>query len=600
MIKLPAFFSDGMVISKKAKIWGWGEPGQKIDVAFLNKKYETVVDNSGRFDVVVESENYGGAYSMTIGDVVLSDVHVGRVWLCGGQSNMEGSIERAKPLVAEYVVDDSRIRMFQVEKGLNFDAPATDVVGEWHVAAGEIMDGLYAVPYFFARQLLMDDETPVGLICMPAGGTPMQGWLPEDAVLEFPDYYSELFPLKESEYVKNIVETDEKRIKKWHDKVSENDSGLAEHWHSPTYDDSTWESKVILDSTGFPEHGVVWLRKSIDLPANVSGKVTLNLGRAENSVQVFVNGKRVCEVDYMYPPCRCTLPDDLLKAGKNLIAVRLVGDANHPQFVPGKNYSLVHAHGQVDLNDGWKWRVGAVMPKCDASTWFYGYPCGVYNHMLAPVLGYSADGMIWYQGESNTKNPFDYKALFTQFVQHVREYYGEDFPIIFNQLANYIEPSGNWEGWTFLREQQRKCLNIPNTAMSVSIDCGEWNDLHPMDKKTVGERLALHARRLAYRENIVSDGPIAVGAELKDKELTIYFENATGLWAKGGHPIVEIIDGVGNVRRVYAAVKGETLFVNLSRHKIDEKIIRFGWTDCPSVTLYNAYNLPASPFEIKI
>ena len=599
MIKLPAFFSDGMVISKKAKIWGWGEPGQKISIGFLNKDYEALADDSGRFEFTVLSENYGGPYSMKIGDKTISDVYVGRVWLCGGQSNMEGPIVRARMMWAEHIIDDNRIRAFQVEKGLNFHKPETDVVGKWSVAAGDVMDSLYAVPYFFARQLLMDDSTPIGLVCNPAGGTPIEGWLPEEIIEEYPDIHKSLKECQAPGFIDKETEEGNKRVNEWHSKVYASDTGIKESWNAPEYNDDAWETRMLLDPGGLPSHGVVWLRKTITLP-KISGKVTLKLGRAENSVKVYVNGQQVISVDYMYPPCVCSLPEDILKEGENVIAIRLVGDSAHPKFIPGKEYALVYENGRVNLDRQWKWRVGVDANKCEHGAWFYGRPCGLYNHMLSPVLGYSADGMIWYQGESNTGHPQIYKTLFTRFVQHVREYYGKDFPIIFNQLANYVDPGGNWEGWVLLREQQRKCLDIPKTAMSVSIDCGEWNDLHPLDKKTVGERLALHARRLAYNEDIVSDGPTVTSAKIADDKLTITFNYATGLWANNGHPVLDIVDDTGDVHRLYATVKGETLTTDVSKLKVSAKTVRFGWCDCPSVALYNAYNLPASPFEIHI
>ena len=602
-MQIPALFSDGMVIAKKAKIWGFSNSA--VTIKFLDNNIVAEPDKNGRFEVVVTTPNFGGPFTMTIGDRVINDVYVGKVWICGGQSNMEGPMVRTKVMWQNDIVEDCRIRMFQVEKGLKFDAPATDVKGSWRTAAGD-MDSLFAAPYFFARQLLTDSDTPIGLICPPAGGTPIQGWLPEDIVQEFPDYYNELLPLKEDGYIEKATEEANKNVQEWYTKLHQIDKGVIENWQDPSYDDSGWEAEMLLNPRGLPQHGSVWFRKAVNLPA-IKGKVTLNLGRAENNVKVYVNGEQVVSIEYMYPPCTCTVPEGLLKEGENLIAVRLIGDGNNPRFVPGKNYSLEFDNKRVDLSGRWKRRVGAEMPKGAAGVWFYGYACGVYNYMLAPVLGYSADGIIWYQGESNTGRPDIYKAMFTRFVEHVRTYYGNDFPVIFNQLANYVDPGGNQEGWVHLREQQRQCLSIPNTAMSVSIDCGEWNDLHPVDKKTVGERLALHARRLAYKEDIVSDGPIVKQAEISDKtkqsdavvqhKIIIHFNNAEGLWA-GGYPILDIVDKSGKTHHVYAKVKGETLEAETCC--ASPKKVRFGWSDCPATALYNAQNLPASPFEIDL
>jgi len=273
--------------------------------------------------------------------------------------------------------------------------------------------------------------------------------------------------------------------------------------------------------------------------------------------------------------------------------------------------------------------------------------------MLAPIMGYSIDGAIWYQGESNTASPESYKSLFTAFVKHLHQHFGESTPVIFTQLANYIDPNGNGENWARLREQQKNCLSIPNTAMAVAIDCGEYNDLHPQDKKTVGQRLALCARHLAYNENVAYQGPIATKATIKANqannntcnnaktsntpntiakkeptspkvEITIHFNNAEGLWAKNGRPIVEAIDSKGISHHLAAEIKENTLVAQLdtpissteascqSTTQVDATLanvsieipeiskLRFGWMDCPPVVLYNAHNLPASPFEIVL
>ncbi|MCL2285732.1 MAG: beta galactosidase jelly roll domain-containing protein [Firmicutes bacterium] len=597
-IKLPSFFSNGMVVGKNARIWGWGQPGQSVNVQFLGVSYNAVCDSGGRFDVTVVANEFGGPHIMTIGGQIINDVYVGRVWFCGGQSNMETPISRTRELLGKHITEDTRIRVFQAEKGVKFDGPATDVNGKWQPATESVLDQLYAVPYFFARQLLEDDSTPIGLLCTPAGGTPMQGWLTENIIENFPVYYQELLRVKEPNYIEQVTAEGNARVHAWHEELLAGDVGLAEGWQHPDYDDRNWQNRMLLDTAGLPEHGAVWYRKRITLP-KVTGTVTLNLGRVINSVKVYVNGQQVCGVDYMYPPCVCVLPEGLLKEGENLIAVRVVGDGNTPEFVPGKDYSLTYVGGKIDLSGMWKFNIGKEMPNVVGGGWFYGHPCGVYNYMLAPLLGYSVDGMIWYQGESNIANPETYKVLFTEFVRHVRQYFGENLKVIFTQLANFADPRGiPGDGWAVLREEQRKCLEIPNTAMAVAIDCGEWNDIHPIDKKTVGDRLALHARKLVYGQDVVADGPVAVKAASQDGILAVSFDYGVGLWARGGYPLLDVVDTDGAVHRLYAAARDEKLVARLGR--IKPAAVRFGWTDCPAVTLYNAYNLPASPFQLEV
>jgi sialate O-acetylesterase len=597
MITLPSFFSDGMVMGLTARIWGWAEPGERVEVSLSDKRYETVANPDGRFDAVIESGGYGGPHTMKIGEREIRDVYIGRVWLCGGQSNMETPLGRTRPLLEGFIADDGRIRIFQGEKGLRFDGPARDVKGEWRTAEGKALDDVYAVPYFFARALLEKDPSPIGLIAIPAGGTPIEGWLPEELIRDYPALHASLLECRQPGYMDEAVKTGNERVGRWHEQLNAGDVGLAEGWHSPDYDDGLWESKMLLDPSGNPEHGSVWYRKKFTLPEAVK-TATLYLGRVENCVKVYVNGQWVNSVDYMYPPCVCDLPEGLLKAGENLIAVQVVGDSLPPSFVPDKRYEIIYGGNRVELNCYWKYRVGKAMQRLEPGPWFYNRPCGVYNTLLAPVLGYPADGLIWYQGESNTGNPSIYKTLFTRFAEHIRLHFGAGLPILFTQLANYIDPNGTGENWAALREQQRLCLSLSHTAMAVAIDCGEWNDLHPLDKKTVGHRLALNARRLVYREDIVSDGPTATRALNENGELVIFFDHAKGLWAKNGRPLIEAVDTHGNIRHFAAAIKGETLTARIGDFPVEK--IRFGWSDNPPIPLYNAHNLPASPFEINV
>ncbi|MCL2197502.1 MAG: hypothetical protein FWB80_01125 [Defluviitaleaceae bacterium] len=607
MVKLPSFFSDGMVICKKAKVWGRAEPGRTVTATFLEETYEATADESGRFAFTLSAEEYGGPFTLDIGGIVIKDVYVGRVWLCGGSANMEEPASRIKLVLDENIIEDTRIRVFQAERGFDFEKEATDVKGEWQTASGWFLEHINAVPYFFARAMLEKEDVPMGLICTPVGGTTIEGWLPEESLHGFTDYYKELQQTRIPGWLSNTQENADKRIKIWKSSLEAKDRGMSEGWHNSDYNDSDWESKMLFDTSGLPRHGSVWMRRKFIVPKMEENEdVILKFGRVENSVTVYINGVEVIHVSYMYPPCVCVLPDKLLKEGENTIAVRIVGEANSPAVVSGKEYSVVCSNWCVGLNGMWKRRTGAEMPMCPPSIYFFSYPCGAYNFMLAPLLGYSVDAILWGQGESNTARPHDYKALFVEFANNMRRHFG-DVPIIYTQTPNYVDPySYNFiegfgtpgEYWAILREQQRQCLEIPNTAMAVTIDCGEYNDLNPSDKKTVGRRMALHARRMIYGEDIVTNGPIVEKAECHRKRLTIFFKHGEGLWEKGGHPLLDIIDSEGTMHRLYAAVWNDAL--NIIVGDMNPAKARFGWMDCPAVPLYNAHGLPASPFEIDI
>ena len=606
MLKLPAIFSHGMVINKNARIWGWAEPNTQITIKFQGKEYTATASPEGRFETTITTTTYGGPYNLTIGDITITDVHIGQVWLCGGQSNMEQPLSRTRPLLNPHIKPAPHIRAFQAEKGMSFSGPATDVKGSWQPATGDALESIFAVPYFFAKALAKSQiNIPIGLVNVAAGGTPAEAWLPEDIIRTFPELYKKLEPYKQPNFAITQEKSEEARVQEWHKTLQSKDMGLKEGWHAPDldYDDTDWEEKMLLDNSAL-EYGAVWYRQDIFLTRATKSPVELSFGRVVDSVQVYVNGEMVTAVDYQYPPCRCTIPANLLKIGSNTIAVRVVGSSNKPYIVPGKRYELTFKYGTIDLlgYDGpWRWRrrQGCTMPYLEPAKWLYDIPTCTYNYMLAPVLGYSISGVIWYQGESNTGSPKGYKTLFEAFVAFLRQIYGEDLPVIFTQLANFTDPHGTTgENWAELRQEQSQCQEIPNTAMAVAIDCGEYNDIHPQDKKTVGERLALCARRLAYGEDIVTSGPVAQNIVICNGKLIIRFSNATGLWAKNGRPVLEVIDTSKVIHHLYANIEGETLTAHVN--EIDAKHVRFAWTDSPAVVLYNAYGLPAPPFNVAI
>ncbi|MCL2188017.1 MAG: sialate O-acetylesterase [Defluviitaleaceae bacterium] len=599
MITLPAIFSDGMVVGKRARIFGSAPVGEAVRLTFMGKTQETLADRSGKFAFELEALPYGGPHEMIVGDRVIRDVYVGHLWLCGGQSNMEQPLERARALLGDCISPLIQLHAFQVTKDVKFDAPAQDVTGQWNTAAGDFLQHLYAVPYFFAKLIIetLNDGIHVGLINIAAGGTPIEGWLPEEIIREYPALYEKLETVRATGYMENLQKENDEANRIWYEQLTRKDK-------CATGEDG-WHTRMLLDDTDLP-HGAVWYKKKVAIGSIPNSAVTLSLGRAQDSVKVYVNGTEVKSVDYQYPPCLCEIPEEVLRQGENEIALRLIGNGQKPKFIAGKEYSLAWRgdgsapDGRIPLDGEWLCRVGVEMPLLAGGAWFYGYPCCVYNYMLAPVLGVQVDGVIWYQGESNVGNPTVYKELFTRFITMLRQHSGENLPVYFTQLADYVDPNNMGENWAFLREAQRNCLEIPNTRMAVAIDCGEYNDLHPQDKKTVGERLALHALRNVYGLDIQADGPTVFKATQKDNKIIVCFDHARGLWAKNGRPLVEVETHEGIIHRLYAAINGQTLTINVGSVPTPVKTLRYAWADCPPVTLYNAHNLPASPFEIAV
>ncbi len=233
----------------------------------------------------------------------------------------------------------------------------------------------------------------------------------------------------------------------------------------------------------------------------------------------------------------------------------------------------------------------------DMNSWA---PAALYNGMIAPLTPFAIRGVIWYQGETNSKLdlvPTMYQRVFPKMIQDWRSAWGEgDFPFLYVQLANFT--STNLEDWATIREAQRKTLVLRNTAMAVTIDIGNPEDVHPTNKQDVGARLALAGRAVAYGETIEYSGPLFRGMSSDGSALRLWFDHATGgLQTKGGGLRgFEIAGDDGLFHSAEAKIDGASVIVS-SASVPEPTRVRYGWANSPDCNLYNGAGLPASPFE---
>ena len=225
-------------------------------------------------------------------------------------------------------------------------------------------------------------------------------------------------------------------------------------------------------------------------------------------------------------------------------------------------------------------------------------PGMLWNGMIAPLTPFPIRGVIWYQGESNSalvRAPL-YKRVFSAMIEDWRHEWGVgDFPFLFVQISNF--KSNATEDWAELREQQLKTLALRNTAMAVTIDIGNPDNVHPTDKVDVGFRLALAARALAYGEDVSYSGPIFRQATPEGGAIRVWFDHhAKGLTAKGGELTgFEVAGADGRFLSATAKIDGDTVVVT-SDAVSEPKFVRYGWANSPQCNLFNGEGLPASPF----
>ena len=619
-VKLPKLISDGLVLQRDTdiKIWGWTAANEKITISFNDSVYETESDCSGKWEIKFSKLKAGGPYTMKIdgsNTITINDILIGDVWICSGQSNMELSMERVSPIYETEIANSENpyIRYFEVPKKYDFNTPQKDIMyGQWLPANPDNILKFSAASYFFALELYNKYKIPIGLINTSLGGSPVEAWISEDALKAFPKHYNEAQRFKDSSLIKQIENQDKIRFNTWYSKLKENDAGYKnpqQPWYIPDLNTSDWSIMKVpgywADEEIGDVNGVVWFRKDIQVPASMIGKqAKLILGRIVDADYVFINGVFIGTTGYQYPPRRYDIPPNILKEGKNTIVVRVISNIGNGGFIKDKPYEIIAGGQKIDLKGDWKYRLGAAIEPLASQTFIRWKPVGLYNAMISPLLNYSIKGVIWYQGESNVDRPFEYRELFPTLIRDWRNKWNQgDFPFLFAQLPNFMETKSqpSESNWALLREAQLKTLSLPNTGMAVTIDIGEWNDIHPLNKKDVGKRLALAAQKVAYGdEKVIYSGPIYQSMKIAGNKVILTFKNiGSGLIAKGGGELKYFAIAGVDKNFVWANAKIENNKVVVWSNIVPNPVaVRYSWADNPEgANLYNREGLPASPFR---
>lgn len=219
----------------------------------------------------------------------------------------------------------------------------------------------------------------------------------------------------------------------------------------------------------------------------------LRLGCIVDADSVYVNGTFVGTVSYQYPPRKYPIPAGLLKKGDNQITIRLFSNGGRANFVPEKPYKLIAGDEEINLEGAWKYHRGAVVPPVQGGVSFNYIPAVLYNAMIHPIINYPVNGVVWYQGESNvdTRNSYTY-MLKTLMDSWRADFNDRDMPFYIVELADFLhkDDRGGRAAWAEMRRNQAEAAKSTHNAYLVpNSDLGEWNDIHPLDKKTVGHRV---------------------------------------------------------------------------------------------------------------
>lgn len=623
-LDLPSLVGDNMVLQQNTEvnIWGWTNPKQKVKVkaSWDSGTYSAKADTDGKFVVKVPTVEAGGPYVITIDAdtlVALKNIMLGEVWVCSGQSNMEFSLARAESAATEIPqANFPKIRLFTVERTIA-PYPLSDCSGEWEECTPETAPRFSAVGYFFGKDLNQKLNVPVGLIHTSWGGTLSEAWTSKEGLEPF-DYFKLTLQKLYGNPEENKDMADAFRradsinavTNRFFDFMDPNNPGKKGQWMSPGFDDAAWpELECPSEWSTHPEigimEGVMWMRKTVDIPADWNGKsLVLELGPVDEMDETWFNGELVGSndiVDNWNKPRVYEVPAKLVKGNKASIVVRALNKVTEGGFI-GKpeqmKLSVKNSGGQqkVSLAGNWKYDITYRMPNLPPLS-NPNTPTYLFNGMLHPLIPMTIKGAIWYQGEANVSRAVQYRKLFPAMIQDWRKQWGiGDFPFYFVQLAPYNY--GKEYTGAELREAQFMTLSkLPNTGMAVTLDIGNPVDIHPTNKRDVGHRLALWALNRDYGIDVVPSGPLYKNFEVVNSTIKVNFNYAeNGLVCKGD----SLIDfEIAGNEQVYvpakAKIEGNSVIVWNDEVMIPVAV-RYGWTNTAEPNLFNAEGLPASSF----
>ncbi len=626
-LTLPVLFTDNMVLQQKAEapVWGITKANQKVLVktGWDNKTYETVADKSGKWSLKVQTLDAGGPYQLVVKadeTKVLNNVMIGEVWICSGQSNMEMPLAGwAKIANYEREIANAshrNIRLFQVEKTTTLSPVASLKVagGSWQVCSPQSVPEFSATAYFFAVSLSeMLNGIPIGLIHTSWGGTPAEAWTSAASLSQMPDFMSYLNELKKipTDPVEQQKFIDNEQ-NQWKARLISNDKGYSNGtpaWNNPDVDDSAWKTMFVPKSWEEQSlkdfDGIVWFRKQVEFPASFAGKdLTLSLGTVDDNEVTYFNGSQIgSTVGYDHDRVY-TIPAKLVKAGKNVVAVRVTDTGGGGGFYGDPSKVFVGCGGEkVSLSGDWKYSVGMNLKDVEAPkiTANQVQPTTLFNAMIHPLLPYAIRGAIWYQGEANVDRAEQYSRLFPLMIQDWRKQWNSEFPFYFVQLANYLkrEETPAPSSWAELREAQQRALNLTNTGMAVTIDIGDGENIHPKNKQDVGKRLALLAANKTYGVKVVCQGPEFQSYRITGSQVEISYSGVgSGLLTRNGEQL-KGFSIAGPDKKFYwanAEIKGNKVVISSPQVEFPVAV-RYDWANNPDGNLYNKEGLPAVPFR---
>ena len=648
-VELTPLFTDNMVFQQncQAPVWGKAAPGATVSVtpSWNGKTYRAKADADGRWSVKIDTPKGSfKKYTLTVSDgepVVLQNVVVGEVWLASGQSNMQMPVEswRAVRTNQEDIAGAAQyagVRLLQVSRATGMkehDYFSADF-DKWKESSPESVRNFSAAAWYFGRKLMDELKVPVGIIHSSWGGTIIEAWMSEGAIGLYPEQSGALAK------VKSLSDSEAEREKTYEEEIEAfvRDASLKDHgkvggvavWARPAYDDTAWKSIQLpcqVQERWPSTNGIFWFRKTVDIPASWAGKdLTLSLGPVDDFDETYWNGELVGSGRLWNKAREYTIPARLVKGGKAVICIRCTDDHGEGGLygAPDLLFILGPDGQKIRLDNEWKVTLSVSFtgaPRATAKE--PNMPTVLYNAMIKPLAPFAIKGAIWYQGESNAERAYRYRDLMQSMILDWRTLWGNDFPFYITQITGYkaISEVPGDDAWAELREAQAMATRaLDRCGMACIIDLGEAEDIHPVRKREVGERLARLALANDYGRKMVADGPRFESFKIRGGAAVIRFGDVadglttlpSGSFAEARYGSVDekvqkaesgVLTGfqIAGPDRVWhwadARIEGACEVVVSSPEVPQPVAVRYAWSINPVCNLYNSAGLPAWPFR---
>ena len=630
--RLAPIFQEHMVLQRDQPLWLWGEgaPGEKVDVQLREQKKTGTVDADGSWQVLMEPETAGGPLSLEVKQgaekIVFSDILIGDVWLCSGQSNMEWQVRRSSH--AEQTTKeahDPQLRLYTQPQQANYQPVSNmeDTGGKWVPCSPESVPNFSAVGYFFGQDLRKKLDVPIGLIDASVGATKIQAWMSREAMQSNQSLKARLAKFDELASDPEVARSMETYRRNWERSnvlSSEIHRAPADPWMLPSDDSPGWTPLETTlpgseaSTTEGPESILMDLRRTVKIPPEWSGKdvEVLMMLKKGTGLEVFWNGQKAEYISgsRANPLWVYRIPGSQMQAGEGVLALRcFVRQYDTGWLELFQQSALGHSDSKnrLPLTGSWMVRVTERFPFPSEPTSpnaFRRTITGTFNAMIHPLMPFGIKGVIWYQGESDSHGAGLYRLMLPLLIQDWRQKWGlGDFPFLIVQLPNRgpapKEPSDP-APWALFREAQAAVAReVPHCGVAVTIDIGVADDLHPPNKQDFGGRLALTALGVAYGQDIPHQGPEFRALKIEGNQIRISFDHAEGLSARQAGPIhgFAIAGDDKTFHWAEAKIEGNEVVVSASE-VLSPVAVRYAWSNNPeNAILVNRQGLPAQPFR---